>query len=176
MVTLETERLILRMFRDADLEAYAEMSADPLVMRYLGDGQPLSRPLAWRHMAMMAGHWQLRGYGFWAAEDRATGVMVGRVGFWNPEGWPDFEIGWTLRRSYWGRGFATEAARAALRFAFTQMEREHVISLIRPENDASIRVAQRLGERFIETIQLLDKPARLYRITRAEWKAQLNDS
>src|SRR4051812_41537360 len=114
MVTLETDRLTLRMLRETDLDGYAEMCADPEGMRYLGDGQPFARPMAWRNLGMMVGHWSLRGYGNWAAEERSSGVFVGRIGFWNPEGWPGFEIGWTLRRSFWGRGYATEGARVAL--------------------------------------------------------------
>jgi RimJ/RimL family protein N-acetyltransferase len=166
MVTLETDRLILRMLREKDLDAYAEMCADPEVMRYIGDGQPLSRPLAWRNLAMMVGHWHLRGYGLWAVEERASGDFVGRIGFWNPEGWPGFELGWMLRRAYWGRGYATEGARAALQFAFTQLQRSEVISLIRPENAPSIRVAQRLGEQAAGSIELMGSPALVYRITR----------
>jgi RimJ/RimL family protein N-acetyltransferase len=68
MVTLETNRLTLRMLRESDLDAYAEMCADPEVMRYIGDGQPLERPMAWRKLALTVGHWSLRGYGLWAAE------------------------------------------------------------------------------------------------------------
>ena len=108
MPTLQTPRLTLRMLRESDIDAYAEMCADPDVMRYLGDGQPLARPLAWRNLAMMVGHWSLRGYGLWAAVERSSGVLVGRIGFWNPEGWPGFELGWMLRRSFWGLGYATE--------------------------------------------------------------------
>ena len=74
MVSLETDRLLLRMLQESDFDSYAEICADPEVMRYLGDGQPLSRPMAWRHMAMMVGHWHLRGYGLWAAEERASGA------------------------------------------------------------------------------------------------------
>src|SRR5687767_1250386 len=91
MVTLETDRLILRMLRASDFDAYAEMHADPAVMRYIGDGQPLARPMAWRSLATMIGHWSLRGYGLWAVEERSSGKLVGRIGFWNPEGWPGFE-------------------------------------------------------------------------------------
>ena len=80
MVTLETDRLILRMLRDSDLDAYAEMCADAEVMRHLGDGQPMSRHMSWRNLAMIVGHWTLRGYGMWAAEERSSGVMVGRIG------------------------------------------------------------------------------------------------
>ena len=171
MVTLETDRLILRMLRESDLDAYAEMCADPEVVRYIGDCQPLVRPLAWRNLAMMVGHWSLRGYGLWAAEERSSGVMVGRIGFWNPEGWPGFELGWMLRRSFWGRGYATEGARAALQFAFTQLEQPHVISLIHPENAASIRVAKRLGQRLLHSIEVMGKSALVYRITAEEWQA-----
>ena len=170
MVTLETDRLVLRMLRESDLDAYAEMCADPEVMRYIGDGQPLVRPMAWRNLAMMVGHWSLRGYGLWAAEERSSGVLVGRIGFWNPEGWPGFELGWMLRRSFWGRGYATEGARAALQFAFTRLGQPHVISLIHSENTASIRVAERLGERLLDSIQVMGKPALVYRITKEEWE------
>jgi RimJ/RimL family protein N-acetyltransferase len=171
MVTLETDRLTLRMLREADFDAYAEMCADPEVMRYIGDGQPLDRPTAWRNLAMMAGHWALRGYGLWAAEERSSGLFVGRIGFWNPDGWPGFELGWMLRRTFWGQGYATEGARTALQFAFTQLQQPQVISVIHPENAASIRVAQRLGERLMGPAGIIWKPAALYRITREEWEA-----
>ena len=168
-VTLETERLVLRMFTAADFEAYAAMCGDPEVMRFIGDGQPLAPPMAWRSLATVIGHWSLRGYGLWAVTERASGVLVGRVGFWNPDGWPGFELGWLLGRSHWGRGYATEAARAALAWAFTQLGQPHVISLIYPDNSASIRVATRLGERLADRIELMGKPVLLYRITRDEW-------
>jgi RimJ/RimL family protein N-acetyltransferase len=147
MTTLETERLTLRQFRESDLDAYAEMSADPDVMRFIGDRKLMTRSEAWRHMAMALGHWQLRGYGWWAVEERASRTMVGRAGIWRPEGWPGLEAAWTLRRAYWGNGYATEAARASLGFAFSQLQAAHVISLIDPANAASIRVAERVGER-----------------------------
>ncbi len=171
MVTLESDRLVLRMLRESDLDAYAEMCGDPEVMRYLGDGQPLSRPLAWRNLAMMIGHWSLRGYGLWAVEERASGVFVGRIGFWHPEGWPGFEVGWTLRRAYWRRGYATEGAARALQYAFIELKQPHVLSLIHPENTASIRVALRLGEQRIGLTEVLGKQALVYRITREEWEA-----
>jgi RimJ/RimL family protein N-acetyltransferase len=121
MVTLQTDRLTLRMLRESDGDAYAAMCADAEVMRYIGDGQPLARPMAWRNLAMMVGHWSLRGYGLWAAEERSSGALVGRIGFWNSKGWPGFELGRMLRGAFWGQGYATEAARTALRFAFMQL-------------------------------------------------------
>ena len=134
--SLETDRLILRMFRESDLDSYAEMCGDAEVMKYLG-GVPMTRSEAWRNMAMVLGHWQLRGFGLWAVEDR-HGVLVGRVGCWRPEGWPGLELAWSLRRAFWGQGYATEAARAALDVAFGALGQAHVISMIDSENQPSI--------------------------------------
>jgi RimJ/RimL family protein N-acetyltransferase len=170
MVSLETERLLLRMWRGDDFESYARICADPEVMRYLG-GQPFSRLEAWRHMAYLVGHWQLRGYGHWAVEEKSTGRLIGRLGFFNPEGWPGFEIGWTLARECWGRGYATEGARKALAHAFTEMDREHVISLIHPENKASIKVAERLGEKLEGETEVLGIGVLIYGVTRETWRA-----
>jgi RimJ/RimL family protein N-acetyltransferase len=117
-------------------------------------------------MAVHLGHWHLRGYGQWALVEQATGGLVGRAGLWQPEGWPGLEVGWLLARSSWGHGFATEAGRAAVRYAFEVLAADGVISLIHPENRASIRVAERLGERYERTIDLLDVSARVYRLPR----------
>ena len=171
MMRLETERLILRMFREDDFETYAKICADPEVMRYLGEGKPYPRLEAWRHMAFLVGHWHLRGYGHWAVEEKASGQLVGRIGFLNPEGWPGFEIGWTLARECWGKGYATEGARRALEYAFTDMNRDHVISLIHPENQASIRVAERLGEKLEGEAEVFGKQVSVYGIDRAAWHA-----
>lgn len=169
MVTLETERLTLRMFREDDFEAYARICADEEVMRFLG-GKILTRAEAWRHLAFLVGHWQLLGYGHWAVEEKATGELLGRLGFLNPAGWPGFEIGWTLRRESWGKGYATEGARRALRYAFTEMGREHVISLIHPDNRPSIRVAERLGERHEGEAEIMGINVLVYGIDRKDWR------
>ncbi|HWB04849.1 MAG TPA: GNAT family N-acetyltransferase [Verrucomicrobiales bacterium] len=167
---IETPRLVLRMLRASDFEVWAEMHGDAEVMRYLGDGKAMDRPTAWRGLAAMIGHWSLRGYGIWAVEERATGKFAGRIGFWNPEGWPGFELGWALHRPFWGKGYATEGARAALRVAFKEPGQPEVISLTHPENAASIRVAERLGERLTGTAEIFGKQVQVYRITREEWQ------
>jgi RimJ/RimL family protein N-acetyltransferase len=117
-------------------------------------------------MATMLGHWQLRGYGIWAAEEKSNGSLVGRIGFINSEGWPGFELAWTLGRPHWGRGYATEGARAALEYAFTKLDQPHVISLIHPDNTASIRVAERIGERFERTADHFGTQVGVYGIHR----------
>src|SRR5215468_1965068 len=116
---LETERLILRGWENGDFEAYAAMCAEPEVMRFLTpDGKPMSRFDAWRSFTTAIGHWHVRGFGMFAVTERATGEFVGRVGPWEPEGWPGFEVGWSLRSSYWGRGYASEAAKACFKYSF----------------------------------------------------------
>lgn len=173
MLTLETERLILRQWREVDFESYAAICADPEVMRYLG-GKPYTRLEAWRHMAYLMGHWQLRGYGHWAVEEKASGRMIGRLGFFNPEGWPGFEIGWTLARDCWGQGYASEGARHALHYGFTKMGRDHVISLIHPENRASMRVAERLGEKPDGRTEILGIPVIIFGVSKEKWLEMMN--
>ena len=167
---LETQRLILREFREEDLDAYAEMCGDPEVMRYIGSGKPLSRRQSWRNMAMMLGHWQLLGYGMWAVDERQSREMIGRIGFWKPEGWPGFEIGWMLRQAYWGRGLATEGAKAAMDYAFRELQQPHVISLISPENAASRRVAQKLGEKPEGMTEIFASEVIIYGIRPEDWQ------
>ncbi|TMB54125.1 MAG: GNAT family N-acetyltransferase [Deltaproteobacteria bacterium] len=143
---LETERLILRPWKPEDFEPYARFSADEESMRYLGrDGRPTDAAETWRTICLFIGHWYLRGYTFWAVEEKATGEFVGRVGPWKPEGWPDLEIGWAVDRSRWGRGYATEAARAAADWVHRTLGADHVVHLIHEQNVRSIRVAEKLG-------------------------------
>jgi RimJ/RimL family protein N-acetyltransferase len=136
---------LLRQFRQEDFEAYLRILSDPDVLRFIGGGVAPSREDAWRHMAMLAGIWTLRGYGQWAIEEKASGDLVGRCGVWFPEGFPEIEAGWVIDREHWGSGYATEAGREALRQAFATLGVTHLISLIDPENGASRRVAEKLG-------------------------------
>jgi RimJ/RimL family protein N-acetyltransferase len=165
-VVLETERLRLRPFRNQDLDAYAAICADPEVMRYIGTGVILNRMDAWRSMAGILGHWQLLGYGMFAIELKASGELMGRAGFLDPPGWPGFEVGWLLGRDYWGHGYASEAAVASRDYAFANLKREKIISLIRPDNARSIRVAERLGETLTGEVELLGGKALVYGMSR----------
>jgi RimJ/RimL family protein N-acetyltransferase len=160
---IETDRLLLREFRDSDFEAYASMVANADVMRYLADGKPLSRSDAWRQMAIFAGHWSLRGFGVWAVEEKSSGQFVGRIGCFHPEGWPAFEVAYTLARPSWGKGYASEGAAASLRYARETLGRTEIVSVIRPENHGSIRVATKLGATPAELVDFYGGVARLYR-------------
>ena len=161
---LETARLILREWRASDADAYAGMATDVDVMRYVGG--VMDREQSWRSMALHAGHWTLRGYGNWAVERRTDGEFLGRVGLWNPKGWLGLEIGWTLARPAWGNGYATEAAGAAMNWAWTVLNAPRLISVIHPDNTASMRVAERLGMAWLRTEQLQGQPVSVFGIER----------
>ena len=148
LVQIETERLILRPIDAArDFDAWARCMADSETMRFIG-GEALSRALAWRNMAAVIGHWQIRGYGFFSVERKDTGDWIGRVGPWNPEGWPEPEVGWTISREHWGQGFASEAARASVDFAYQTLGWSRIIHVILEGNHRSAAVAERVGSSF----------------------------
>jgi RimJ/RimL family protein N-acetyltransferase len=138
------------------------MTADPEVMRFMGG--PLDEMDTWRQMAVFAGHWELRGYGLWAVE--REGELIGRVGLLQPHGWPGLEVGWLLARDAWGHGYATEAARAAVEYAWSELGAHELISLITPDNAASQRVAQRLGMRPGEDYPLRGMPVVIHHLAR----------
>jgi RimJ/RimL family protein N-acetyltransferase len=163
MHRLATARLELRMFREDDLDAYADMCADEEVMRFIGVGGPVGADVAWRQMALFLGEWALHGYGMWAVEERASGRLIGRVGFLNPHGWPACELGWLLARDAWGRGFALEAAQSARAYGRANLGVGELISLIRPDNMRSIALAERLGATRDRKIDFLGTDALLYR-------------
>ena len=141
---IETERLKLRLYTYEDLDAVERMVAKADVMKFIG-GALTKRIDAWSFIARTLGHWMLRGYGLYAVTEKSTGALVGRVGLLNPETWPDIEIAWTIDDTFQGKGYATEAAKAAGRAGFGQLKAKRLISLINPNNAPSIRVAERLG-------------------------------
>jgi RimJ/RimL family protein N-acetyltransferase len=170
---LETERLILRCPEESDLDGFAEMMADEAAMRFLGGVKP--RPEAWRMMATLAGACVLRGYTLFSVIHGASGEWLGRIGPWFPDAWPGTEVGWGLKRSAWGQGYATEAATAAMDFAFDTLGWDEAIHTILPDNAPSIAVARRLGSRYLRPGHLpapIDMDLDVWGQTRAEWKAR----
>lgn len=167
--TLETPRLRLRAFREEDTEPLLALFSDREVVQYLGDRSIPGRQDVWRSIAGWLGHWVMRGYGVWAVEERETGDLVGRIGLMNPADWPGPEVGYVLGKRWWGRGYATEGARAAMDWGFENVGFEELISLIDPANAASIAVATRLGEGHRSETELRGHRVLVYAITRSEW-------
>lgn len=145
---IETPRLILRGHMMADWPAFADMLADDAVARYItADGKGQTPGQAWPAFVSHVGHWGLMGFGMFAVEEKTSGRYAGRIGPLYPEGWPDLEIGWVLARDAWGRGYAGEAIRAAADWLFETLPVERFVSLIHPDNAASVRVAEKIGMR-----------------------------
>lgn len=168
---LQTRRLILRRPEEGDLDAWAAFQTDPEAARFVGG--VMGRAASWRSLAMMAGSWELRGHGFFSVIDRASGKWAGRVGPWSPEGWPGTEVGWSIAPEFQRRGYAREAAVAAIDFAFDRLGWSEVIHCIDDDNVASIRLADRLGSRRLRRgVELppFDWVVDVYGQSRAEWK------
>jgi RimJ/RimL family protein N-acetyltransferase len=170
---LETARLILRGWRTGDVQAYATMLADPATARFIArGGRPYDVRRSWAEVAFLVGHWQLLGYGMFVVEERDTGAFVGRVGALQPEGWPGFEIGWAIAPEAMGKGYATEAARAAIDWSFESFGPDRIVSIIHGENIASRRVAEKLGERPTgERFSPLGEACQVWEIGREAWRA-----
>ena len=142
---IETRRLILRPPRSEDLDGWSEMMADEEAVRYIGGVAP--RAVCWRQLMTMIGAWHSQGFAMFSVIEKETGRWVGRLGPWQPEGWPGTEIGWAIVRDRWGQGYAGEGAVAATNWAFDALGWSNIIHSIAPENVASQRVAQKLGSR-----------------------------
>lgn len=170
--TIETERLTLRPFREEDVRALFELTQDPDVVRFVNDGRMPTLYESWNLVARWLGHWAMRGHGQWAVEERTSGRLIGRAGIINPADWPGPEVGYLLGRDWWGHGYATEAAGAAMGWGFRELGFEDVISLIDPNNTASIAVATRLGESLRGETTLLGTRVLVYGISYDEWEAR----
>jgi RimJ/RimL family protein N-acetyltransferase len=172
---LETERLLLRPFREADVEPLFALMQDPDVVRYVGDRRIPTRQEVWRSVAGWIGHWALRGYGLWAIEERASGELIGRAGLINPMDWPGPEVGYLLGRNWWGHGYATEAAQTAMDWGFEHIGFDRLISLIDPANAPSIAVALRLGETHDGEVDLWGNRVLVFGIDRDRWASVRGD-
>lgn len=170
---LQTARLLLRPPAGEDFDSWAAMAADPVTMATLGGVQ--TRAVAWRGLVQMAGSWALYGFGMFSVIERSSGRWIGRVGPWRPDGWPGNEIGWGLLSAYHGKGYAAEAATAAIDWAVDQLAWERFIHCIDAHNAPSIALAQRLGSTW-QTSADLPPPSmqrvEVYGQSAGEWRAR----
>ena len=171
---LQTERLTLRPIAMEDFPRWAEMMADPEASRFIGGVQPAAT--AWRGFMTMAGAWSLTGVAMFSVIERDTGLWLGRIGPWRPEGWPGNEVGWGLHPDAQGKGYGVEAATATLDYAFDVLGWDDVIHCIDPDNTPSQRLAERLGSRNLGPTQLPppfeQMPVDAWGQSRADWKAR----
>lgn len=174
MTVLATDRLLLRPFGPGDAEAHARLYDDPEVTRWLGDGPWLGAAARARSRATLerfAEGWAAHGWGVWAVADRATGEVIGQCGLkplrLEAEGPVEVEVLYALERRHWGRGLASEAARAALDHGFGPLALPRIVAVARPDNRASRAVLEKLGLRYERDLILAGIPAVCYVQSRA---------
>ncbi len=162
MIGLETDRLIFRQWTKTDFPAIAAFYADENNARYVGGVKTPEQ--AWRAMAMYIGHYVLNGFSYLAIDEKATGRLIGTVGLWDSEPWPEREMGYWLLPKGQGKGYGVEAGTAVKNYAINTLEFDSLVSFIDPTNEPSKKLAQRVGARFDGVIELLDfGPHEVYR-------------
>lgn len=173
MIELETERLALRPMGPGDVQSHIEMMQVPAVAQYLTvEGKPRDEGTEWRMAAAMVGHWSIRGFGFFSVFEKSTGEWVGRVGPWQPAGWPGLELGWAIAAHHWGKGYAPEAAIATMGWVFeTSPNLGRIISLIDGENKNSQKVASKIGETMTDEVyDYFGHTLKVWTIPREAWQ------
>ena len=164
---LETDRLILRGHRVEDFADCLALWTDPEVTRFIG-GRPSTQEEVWSRLLRYVGHWALLGFGYWVISEKETGRFMGEVGFANfrrviepsLDGMP--EIGWALAPHSHGKGYATEAARAAIAWGDVHFGPVRTACIIAPENEPSIRVAEKCGYREFQRTTYKDQPTIMF--------------
>jgi RimJ/RimL family protein N-acetyltransferase/predicted nucleotidyltransferase len=169
VVVIETERLLMRPLGTGDLEDYLELQGQPVAVEFLG---PTSLQLARERLERCQRNWHERGHDLMAMIERSTGRFVGRTGLGY---WPQFnetEVGWVLHRAAWGRGYATEAARAVVNWGFRTFPLPYITAMIRPDNGRSLAVARRLGLTAIRDDSVHGIPVIVHAVARQSWGAE----
>jgi RimJ/RimL family protein N-acetyltransferase len=174
MTEIETDRLLLRRWREEDLGSYARICSDQEVMRYVTG--PLTREQSEEQIARFIRHWEERGFGLWAVEHKALDAFIGFIGLLYQNDWPEdthkTEVGWRLDRAYWGRGLATEGAVAGVRYGFEGLGLERIISIIHPANLASRRVAEKAGLTLRGETRWRGADVVWYAVDRPDWETE----
>lgn len=154
MCEIETSRLRLRLWDSSDSDAFIHYYADEKNAKYVGGRKNADE--AWRHLALQIGHWKLKGFGYWAVEEKASGDFVGCVGLWQSPGWPELELGYWLVNEHQGKGYAKEAALKCIEYARNILKANSLVSYIDPGNRPSIKLVESLGAKYDETIELVE--------------------
>jgi ribosomal-protein-alanine N-acetyltransferase len=174
MVDFETPRLHFRRFTPDDLHALAAIRADADVMKYIGPGRTESIDEVRAKLVKVWTHWDQHGFGYWALIDKATSKLAGWCGLSYLEDTEDIEIGYGLAKSYWGKGLATEAAAAVMKYGFVQLRLERIVAVAYPENIPSQVIMKKLGMKYVKTARFIGGEWVYYVIEREEYQAVQN--
>src|SRR5436190_8096080 len=167
---IETERLLLRSFSADDLDAFASLNADPDVMRYIGDGKPQGKEQTEIRLNAVLDHWEQHGFGLFTVLEKESGEFAGFCGLKYLDTSSEIEVGYRLAKKFWGRGLATEAARASLHYGFEELALDRIVAVVQPENAASCRVIEKIGLRYERDARFYDTDVKYFAITREEYR------
>ena len=154
ILAIETDRLKFRQWQESDFDEVAQYFAVDENVKFVGGRKNAEE--AWRLIATYIGHYHLKGYSYPAVVEKSTGKLIGTVGLWNSTPWPELELGYWLFNEMQGKGYATEAGLAIKKYALEVLKRDSLVSYIDPKNEASARVAKKIGARNDGTCDLLD--------------------
>jgi len=166
---IETPRLILRLFSPNDLDELAAINADPIGMRYIGNGQPQSREQTQIRLNAILEHYEQHGFGLFAMAYKTSDEFVGFCGLQHLDNTSEIEVGYRLARRFWGMGLATEAARASLHYGFEQLGLKRIVAVIQPPNGPSKSVAKKIGMKHVKNAHFYNTDVEYYAITREEF-------
>jgi ribosomal-protein-alanine N-acetyltransferase len=173
MPIVETARLRLRPFTPADIAALAPIYGDPDVMRYMRTGNPAPRERVQFVIDYYIRYWQEHPFGLWAVERRDNCAVIGQCGLFHLDNTPEVEVAYLLAKAAWGRGFATEAAAAGLRYGFETADLDRIVAVVRPQNIASQRVLAKIGLHYERDARYYELDVRYYGLNRADWQPSL---
>lgn len=169
-VEIETDRLVLRPFElEKDLEAYGAIMGDYEVARWLAKGESYSLQDVERIINYDINHWIKYGYGTWAVTDKDTGALLGHCGLNFIPNISEVEVLYAFGRNAWGKGYATEAAKASLDYGFQKAGLNTVIGIAKPMNESSQKVMKKIGLEYIKNIELYNQELVYYRTTKEQW-------
>jgi len=166
---IRTNRLFLRRFSKGDLNAYAEIMGDYEVGKWFPNGDGYTREEAKRSLDTILGHWDKHGFGIWAITDQKKTAILGRCGLNLIAETSEVEVDFVIARGFWGRGYATEAAKAALAYGFEMLNLDRIIALAKPENVASRRVVEKIGMRYLKDAEYWGIICAYYNISDVEY-------
>jgi RimJ/RimL family protein N-acetyltransferase len=166
---IETERLILRLLRREDLETYAKIMGTRDVGKWFPKGDGYTHEESEKSLNAILKHWGKHGFGIWAIIDNADRALIGRCGLNLIDETSEVEVDFVLAPNSWGKGYATESAKAALAYGFQKLKLENIIALAKPENTASRRVIEKIGMHFKRNAQYWGITCAYYAISKLQF-------
>jgi ribosomal-protein-alanine N-acetyltransferase len=167
---IETARLRLRSFTPGDLDELHLVFGDTDVVKYISGGKPRTRAETEKGLLRTIEGFRERGFGLWAVEVKDSGRMIGYCGLIFLDDTSEIEVAYGLAKSHWGKGFATEAARAGLGYGFERLKLERIVAVVNPQNLSSRRVLEKLGMRYAKDVHHYDADLMYYEIDKTDYQ------